>query len=260
MELFDITNKEQLTINEGTLILTGVKEKFKLTVSPNMTANVVLSEAIINNLEICVLEGAVLNIDYIASDIINIKEEFALKENSSVNFKVISPYPYKDNLIVNLNGINAKFEGKYLVLSRNFNSESTAIINHNAKNTSSNVSNFGISLGNSEIVFETTGKIASGMSKSSCKQLSRGIVYGKKSAVISKPILLIDEYDVSANHGAAIGEMSDDELFYLMSRGLSHDEAFRLILSGIVNPFLDSLINKDNKDKVEESIYSLLKG
>ena len=44
-----------------------------------------------------------------------------------------------------------------------------------------------------------------------------------------------------------------------MSRGLSHDEAFRLILSGIVNPFLDSLIDQENKNVVEETIYSLLK-
>ena len=259
MELFDISNKDELTINEKALILTGTTNNLKLTVSPNVNASVVLSQVAINSLEICVLDGATLNIDFIAKGKIDIKENVSLEQNAMVNFKVISPYPYKDELIVNLNGTNAKIEGKYLVLSKNFNSISNVIINHNAKNTSSNISNFGISLGNSEIVFETIGKIAKGMAKSSCKQLSRGIVYGTKSAVISKPILLIDEYDVAANHGAAIGEMSDDELFYLMSRGLSHNEAFRLILSGIVNPFLDSLINQENKNEVEETIYSLLK-
>ena len=71
-------------------------------------------------------------------------------------------------------------------------------------------------------------------------------------------ILLIDEYDVHANHGAAIGKMSDDELFYLMSRGLSNKEAFKLILSGIINPFMDNLLDESLCDEISSSIYSLI--
>ena len=74
----------------------------------------------------------------------------------------------------------------------------------------------------------------------------------------SLPILLIDEYDVHANHGAAIGKMSDDELFYLMSRGLSNKEAFKLILSGIINPFMDNLLDESLCDEISSSIYSLI--
>ena len=122
MELFDISNKDELTINEKPLFLTGTTKNLKLTVSPNVTASVVLSQVAINNLDICVLESATLNIDFIGHGIIDIKENFSLGKNAMVNFKVISPYPYKDELIVNLNGANAKIEGKYLVLSKNFNS------------------------------------------------------------------------------------------------------------------------------------------
>ena len=66
----------------------------------------------------------------------------------------------------------------------------------------------------SEPVKHTTGKIEKGMSKSKCAQLSRGIVMDDKSMIQAKPILLIDEFDCFANHGASIGKMSDEDLFY----------------------------------------------
>ncbi|MDE5867553.1 MAG: SufD family Fe-S cluster assembly protein [Anaeroplasmataceae bacterium] len=91
-------------------------------------------------------------------------------------------------------------------------------MNHLCPNTESNISNFGVTLDGASILYDTVGKIEKGMSKSKCVQLSKGIVLDDSSAVTSRPILLIDEYDVIANHGASIGKMSDDMLFYMMSR------------------------------------------
>ena len=89
MELFDISNKDELTINEKPLFLTGTTKNLKLTVSPNVNASIVLSQVAINSLEICVLESATLNIDFIGHGIIDIKENFSLGKNAMVNFKVI---------------------------------------------------------------------------------------------------------------------------------------------------------------------------
>ena len=47
---------------------------------------------------------------------------------------------------------------------------------------------------------------------------------------IIKPNLFIDEEDVVANHSALIGTFSSDEIFYLMSRGISKEESFNLLL------------------------------
>ena len=78
------------------------------------------------------------------------------------------------------------------------------------------------------------------------------------SKITSLPILLIDEYDVEANHGASIGKMSDDDLFYLMSRGLNKTEAFLLMLEGIVNPFIQAIENEDLKKKALENISKMI--
>ena len=78
------------------------------------------------------------------------------------------------------------------------------------------------------------------------------------STVTAKPILLIDEYDCFANHGATIGKMSDEDLFYLMSRGLSKKEAFMLILSGIINPFIEAITIEGIKDKISSKISNMI--
>ncbi|MDE6047499.1 MAG: SufD family Fe-S cluster assembly protein, partial [Anaeroplasmataceae bacterium] len=121
------------------------------------------------------------------------------------------------------------------------------------------ISNFGVSLNKGEILFDTTGQIIKGMAKSKCVQLSKGIVMDDVSSVTSKPILLIDEYDVVANHGASIGKMSDESLFYLMSRGLTRQEAFLLILEGIVYPFIEKITDEKLKLSVNEKIEQLMK-
>ena len=74
------------------------------------------------------------------------------------------------------------------------------------------------------------------------------------SVIVAKPILLIDEYDCFANHGASIGKMSDEDLFYLMSRGLTKNEAFLLILEGIINPYIESIPREDLRNSLHEEI------
>ena len=96
------------------------------------------------------------------------------------------------------------------------------------------------------------------MSKSKCAQLSRGIVMDNDSKVDAKPVLLIDEFDCFANHGASIGKVSDEDLFYLMSRGLSKNEAFILILDGIIRPFIDSIVIEEYKNQISEKVAKLI--
>jgi Fe-S cluster assembly protein SufD len=60
---------------------------------------------------------------------------------------------------------------------------------------------------------------------------------------------LIDEYDVEASHGAAIGQMDELQLYYLMSRGMSESEAKSLIINGYTLPFI-SLIANEKIEKI----------
>ena len=65
--------------------------------------------------------------------------------------------------------------------------------------------------------------------------------------------IIIDEFDVVANHGASIGKMSDDSLFYLMSRGLTKEEASKIIIMGFINPLVDKIEDKETKEMLINS-------
>ncbi|OIK99040.1 hypothetical protein ATW86_05740 [Oenococcus oeni] len=57
----------------------------------------------------------------------------------------------------------------------------------------------------------------------------------------ANPILLIDENDVEAGHAASIGRVSPEQLYYLMSRGLTVDRARQLLVKGFFDDLLDRL-------------------
>lgn len=129
---------------------------------------------------------------------------------------------------------------------------------HDAPNTTSNISNHAVALKGAVLLLDTVGKITKGMARSVCRQSSKGIVMDDDSKITSCPILLIDEYDVVANHGAAIGKMSDESLFYLMSRGLKKTEAFLLILEGIIAPFIRMIQDETLKQKIADDLRKII--
>ena len=73
---------------------------------------------------------------------------------------------------------------------------------------------------------------------------------------LAEPILLIDYYDVKAYHGATIGKISDDDLFYLMSRGLTKEEAFMLIINGLIEPFVKRIHDESIKEETMKAYYA----
>jgi len=117
----------------------------------------------------------------------------------------------------------------------------TQLVEHQAKDTEGYIENYGVANNSSTLVFEGIGKINKDMKRSIARQSNKGIVLGVNSRLDANPLLLIDEYDVVASHGAAIGKIDDDQLYYLMSRGLSLKVAERLIISGFLSPVLKVL-------------------
>jgi len=79
-----------------------------------------------------------------------------------------------------------------------------------------------------------------------------------ESNITANPILLIDEFDCFANHGAAIGKINDEDLFYLMSRGLTKNEAFTLMLQGMIKPYIDSIPLDSLKETINSEVLNLI--
>ncbi|MCK5761859.1 MAG: SufD family Fe-S cluster assembly protein [Candidatus Izimaplasma sp.] len=119
------------------------------------------------------------------------------------------------------------------------------IIEHKAPETEGYIENYGVANNLSSLAFEGTGKINKNMKRSIARQQNRGIVLGEKSRLDANPLLFIDEYDVEASHGAAIGKIDEEQLYYLMSRGLTLKDSERLIISGFLSPIIKLLSTEE---------------
>jgi Fe-S cluster assembly protein SufB len=55
------------------------------------------------------------------------------------------------------------------------------------------------------------------------------------------PYIEVDAHDVSLGHEATVSKVGDEQLFYLMSRGLSEEEATTMVVSGFIEPLVKEL-------------------
>ncbi len=133
-------------------------------------------------------------------------------------------------------------------------------VHHSAKGTESQIHNALVGNDASRIKFDIYGTIDKYQAKSKCYQHSKGIILGEQSWIEVDPKLIINEFDVEAGHGAAIGQMNPDELYYLTSRGLTEVKAKQLIIHGLTTPYLDALPSKSAQLYVQRQIAKKMGG
>ena len=78
--------------------------------------------------------------------------------------------------------------------------------------------------------------------------------FDKDGSGRASPILRIGDNDVLASHSASIGRLNEEHLFYLESRGLSHEEAKRLITLGYLKPIEDYFSDSNIKNRIDMAI------
>lgn len=97
-------------------------------------------------------------------------------------------------------------------------------------------------------------KIEKGAEKADGEQGERILMLSEKARGDANPILLIDEDDVKAGHAASVGRISEESVYYLMSRGITRKEAERLIVLG----FLDSIVSQIPIEEVKNRLRQAL--
>lgn len=79
-------------------------------------------------------------------------------------------------------------------------------------------------------------KIEKGSTGANGQQTEKVLMLSPKARGDANPILLIDEDDVKAGHAASVGQVNQEQVHYMMSRGISREEATRLIIYGFLAP------------------------
>ena len=114
--------------------------------------------------------------------------------------------------------------------------------------------NYGVVRDDGKLVFSGIGKIANGQHGSKAHQNAKIMVFDKNSIGVAKPILKIDENDIEASHAAIVGKINDEHIFYLTSRGLSEDDAKRLITFGYLKPIIKGFEDEELKEQITNLI------
>ncbi len=250
--------KEIILKDNEILNIEESSETINIVVEPN--SHVTINERNLSNCNVNLYIKEDASCKYNSSYDLNtiVKRNIEIMKNAELYIESIYLNSVSDDTTIDVLGVHANVSYRNLCVSNNSIQTLNTTINHKASDSNSTINNIGVAIDNSKVLFNTIGFVKNTEARCDCRQLSKGIVLGKNSTITSKPILLIDEYDVKAYHGATIGKMSDDELFYLMSRGLSKKEAFMLMLDGLVKPFVDNISSNEIKDDINTKIYTML--
>jgi Fe-S cluster assembly protein SufD len=114
-------------------------------------------------------------------------------------------------------------------------------IDHVRPHTTSRELFKGILGGKSRGVFDGRIVVRAGAQKTNAMQASKNLLLSKEALVHTKPQLEILANDVKCKHGATIGQLDDDVLFYLRSRGIGLAEARRLLVHAFASEILDQV-------------------
>ncbi|MDP9490801.1 MAG: SufD family Fe-S cluster assembly protein, partial [Actinomycetota bacterium] len=112
---------------------------------------------------------------------------------------------------------------------------------HAAPHTSSSILSKSVARGGGRTSYRGLIQINEGAHGSKSNELCDALLVDQISRSDTYPYVDIREDDVSMGHESSVSKVSDDQLFYLMSRGMAEDEAMAMIVRGFVEPIAKEL-------------------
>lgn len=146
-------------------------------------------------------------------------------------------------------------DGSYFEADTSYNAASGRIVDmdytarHEGRNTQSLMNAAGVIGNSSEKIFRGTIDFLRGCAGAKGDEKEDVLLLGDDLVNKTVPLILCKEEDVEGNHGASIGELADDVLFYMGTRGISREQAEKLVAKAK----LLAVISKIPSDEVRKS-------
>ncbi|WP_300560738.1 Fe-S cluster assembly protein SufD [Companilactobacillus sp.] len=129
----------------------------------------------------------------------------------------------------------------------------TKVTNY-GKHSIGHILQHGVILQSSTLTFNGVGHIVKGARGSDAQQESRVLMLSRTARGDADPILLIDENDVTAGHAASVGRVNEDQMYYLMSRGIDEETAQRLVIRGFLSSVITEIPEKEVRVRLTDMI------
>ncbi|AZK48158.1 Fe-S cluster assembly protein SufD [Paenibacillus lentus] len=127
---------------------------------------------------------------------------------------------------------------------------------HFGKNSDSQMITRAVMREQATAIINGVTKIEHGATKANGEQTEKVLMLSPKARGDANPILLIDEDDVTAGHAASVGQVNPEQIYYLMSRGITKEEAERLIIYGFLAPVVADI----PLEKLQQQLQTLVEG
>jgi Fe-S cluster assembly protein SufB len=112
---------------------------------------------------------------------------------------------------------------------------------HVAPHTSSKITSKSISKGSGRASYRGLLKVYKGATDVKSNVVCDALLLDDKARSDTYPYIEIDEQDVTVGHEASVSKVGEEQLFYLMSRGLSEEQATTMVVSGFIEPLVKEL-------------------
>ena len=219
-----------------------------ITFKKNCDYSIYYEECNFVDITINVLDNVYVKLfEYMSEMDVNSNITYIISDNGNLLlYKFYSNDSVNENICVNLNGYMSKISYNFSNIC--INSEKyNFVINHNNSNSISNISNKSICLENGKIEFNIDTIVEKGIIKCNMNQDTKIVNLGENNSII-RPNMYISEDDVEARHASVIGNFTEEELFYLMARGIDYNNAIKLLVKGYI--FSNLVVDMDKRSKI----------
>ena len=187
--------------------------------------------------------------------------ENIIETNANINYTIIDIGGKNSitNYYSNILGQKAKNDLKTIYLgSENDIKDLNYIAELRGKQSFIDIDVQGALSGNAKKNFKGTIDFKKGCKKAKGNENEFCMLLSEKARSIALPMLLCTDSDVEGNHSTASGKVDNQELFYIMSRGLSYNEAVKLIVKARFNKILSRIEDEDLRNEIIEKIEEQL--
>lgn len=161
------------------------------------------------------------------------------------------------NVAVSDENIETTIDGLYIVTGKQHTDNHT-VIDHQKPHSASHQLYKGILDGRGRAVFNGKVFVREGALLTDARQLNKNLLLSAEAHVDTKPELEIFADDVKCSHGATVGQLEDEELFYLASRGLPRERAQALLTFGFAEDVISKIKLKSVRQQLDKMVLDKL--
>jgi Fe-S cluster assembly protein SufD len=154
-------------------------------------------------------------------------------------------------------GANLALDGLFVV-SGDQHVDNHTLIDHVSPHCDSHELYKGILDDNARGIFDGRIIVRPNAQKTVSRQENRNLILSESAIADSKPTLEIHNDDVKCNHGSTIGQIEDEPMFYLRSRGLSENDARTLLVYAFAAEIVDRMKIEPAREQIRRNLFQRL--